>query len=591
MGLSKRLNQIDGNIFFHMVASGAQHLKTNVEKVNALNVFPVPDGDTGTNMNLTIMSGVEELNRRRSGHIGSSAEAFAKGLLMGARGNSGVILSQLFRGFAKAVQGKHEIDSQQFAAALQMGVDMAYKAHARPVEGTILTVSREAAKHAGTVSRRVHDVPQLMKETVRKGYEALARTPDYLPVLKQVGVVDAGGQGLMFIYEGFMAALDGDPELWAATDTADTGRLSGSVAPAAAVGSSSPLPGHPRRVQAMLATADIEMGYCTEFMIQLAPGKSKGPAFDEERLRAQLLEHGDSLLVVADDDLVKIHIHAEYPGNVMNLAMQYGELTRIKIENMREQHTHILREEAQEHDAEIDVAPEVTFVHAGLSGQATRKPFGFVAVSAGQGISEMFRSLGVDEVMLGGQTMNPSTEDIAGAVGRVAADTVFVLPNNSNIVMAAGQVKDVISDKTVIVIPSKSIPQGIAAVLRFQEQSSSETNAEQMQQAMSRVRSGQVTTAVRDTQLDGIEIKQGDYIGLLDGRIVAAHPDLLETCGLLLEELMADGAEVIDVYTGEDAREDHNDRLAELIGERFPDAELQLHEGGQPLYPYIFSAE
>jgi hypothetical protein len=542
---------------------------------------------------------VEELKKRPSGHIGKAAESLAKGLLMGARGNSGVILSQLFRGFAKAVQDQPEIDSQQFAAALQNGVDTAYKAVVKPVEGTILTVSREAAKHAVSFSKRTADVSELLKETVKKGYETLAKTPDYLPVLKQVGVVDAGGQGLLYIYEGFISALMGEAgEHFEAGGTAapkpEQTAVAGDDQPLAEVNLAQAAHGgaQPRRAQAKLATRDIEQGYCTEFMVKLMPGKVKGLVFDEARFREQLSAHGDSLLVVADDEMVKIHIHAEYPGNVMNLAMQYGELTRIKIENMREQHAHILQEEAEELYGEgIAVSSEMKLQHGGLPIKPERKPFGFVAVSVGSGISEIFRSLGVDEVLFGGQTMNPSTEDIVKAVERVEADTVFILPNNSNIVMAAQQVKDVVEDKTVVVIPSKTIPQGISAVLAFQDQADAESNTEQMIRAMKQVQSGQVTFAVRDTKMEGIDIREGDYIGIHDGKIVASHPELLQTCKQLIDSLLEGGAEIVTIYAGEDAEEEQTEQLAAWIGERHRDAEVEVHQGGQPLYYYIISAE
>ncbi|WP_248926438.1 DAK2 domain-containing protein [Paenibacillus hamazuiensis] len=587
--MSKRLNRIDGHVFYRMVMSGAQFLQDRAENVNALNVFPVPDGDTGTNMGMSVASGAEELKKRPSGHIGQAAEAFAKGLLMGARGNSGVILSQLFRGFAKAVQDQADIDAQQFAAALQTGVDTAYKAVVKPVEGTILTVSREAAKMAVAFSKRTPDVAELLRETVKKGYEALEKTPDYLPVLKQVGVVDAGGQGLLYIYDGFLAALVGDA---AGIAPEAAGYTAVQAQPLAGPAANAGLRGkEPKRAQAKLATEDIEHGYCTEFMIKLAPGPNQGQTFDEAQFRKQLAKHGDSLLVACTDELVKIHIHAEQPGDVMNLAMRYGELTRIKIENMREQHTHILEQEEHETYGDgIEVAPELTLQHAGLPAAALKR-YGLVAVSAGSGISDIFRSLGVDEVLFGGQSMNPSTEQIVQAAERIQAETVFVLPNNSNIVMAARQAADMTEGKTVIVIPSKSIPQGIAAALAFQEQSDASANEEQMTQATKQVKSAQVTVAVRDTEMDGIDVKEGDYIGLVDGKIVASHPELLRTCGLLLESLLADGAEVITVYAGEDARQEQTERLAALIGEHYPDSELEIHDGGQPLYHYILSAE
>ncbi|WP_213524889.1 DAK2 domain-containing protein [Paenibacillus sp. J31TS4] len=559
-----------------MVLSGASRLQKNVNNVNALNVFPVPDGDTGTNMNLTMTSGAEELTRRQSAHIGKAAEALSKGLLMGARGNSGVILSQLFRGFAKSVQELEEVNPQQFAAALQKGVDTAYQAVVKPVEGTVLTVAREAAKHATSYARRATDIVDLMQEVLKAGKETLARTPDMLPVLKQVGVVDAGGQGLIFIYEGFVAAL--------------TGQAPAADYVPASVQASSDMPGHDHATaQSMLATEDIEHGYCTEFMVKLGSesGKPAGAPFDAIRFRTELEKLGDSLLVVADDELVKIHIHAEHPGDVMNYAMKFGELTRIKIENMREQHSHILQ--TNEYDPRF--APVSETEEEESEQPKPLQPYGFVAVSAGEGIREIFSSLGVQEIIAGGQTMNPSTEDIVQAIGRVPAQTVFVFPNNSNIVMAARQAKELVEDKTVIVIPSKTIPQGMASLLAFQETASPEDNEEAMAAVLQQIKSGQVTFAVRDTEIDGIAIKEGDYLGIFDGRIVAARPDLLETSKQLLDAMLADGGDIVTILSGEDAETARTEELQAYIGESYPETEIETHDGGQPLYVYLFAVE
>lgn len=601
--MSKRFIKLNGSNFTSMMMKGAEALHVNAEQVNALNVFPVPDGDTGTNMSMTLTAGVEELKKRTSPHIGACAEALSKGLLMGARGNSGVILSQLFRGFAKAIQQEEEIGVQQFATALQQGVDTAYKAILRPVEGTILTVAREAAKHGLTAARRSADIGELMGEVLAKAKEALARTPEQLPVLKQVGVVDAGGQGLVTIYEGFVAALGGEMPAPADPPAAS--------APAAAAHARSGELAERMHAQAHLATEDIEFGYCTEFMIRLAPQKANTP-FDEPSFREDLEGHGDSVLVVADDDLVKVHLHSEYPGNVLTLAQKYGELVKIKIENMREQHTHIL--EGNPGGAAQGGSPQAGQANvsgaAGADGEADQvrsaeqaaesarkgvgaeavKPFGFVAVAAGDGISALFENMGVDVVLSGGQTMNPSTENIAEAVGRVRAETVFVLPNNSNIVLAAQQARDLL-ERRVVVVPTKTIPQGIAAMLAFQGGVSVERNVAAMEQAIGGVQSGQITHAVRDSQIDGIDIREGDYLGIHNNKIVVSAPQLLDACRKLLDAMTAGGGEVITILTGEEASEADTVKLAELVEEAYPEAELEVLSGGQPVYYYLFSVE
>jgi DAK2 domain fusion protein YloV len=592
--LSKRFSSLNGHDFMELVFAGADSLRTHAENVNALNVFPVPDGDTGTNMNLTLTSGVEELRRRPSAHLGKAAEALSKGLLMGARGNSGVILSQLFRGFAKAVQELESANVQQFAAALQNGVDTAYKAVVKPVEGTILTVSREAAKHGVQFARRADDILELMEEVLRHGKETLARTPDMLPVLKQVGVVDAGGQGLMYIYEGFVAALRGDsaplgiPHAAPAVEAPAAGDVAARNLAAEAHGHG----GHePKRAQAKLSAEHIEYGYCTEFMLRVVPGKTRGFVFDESKFRQQLGEYGDSLLVVSDDELVKVHIHAELPGDVMNYAMKYGDLSRIKIENMRDQHAHIVMEEAAENAEEAAYGPSVGDGAVAAKTFAPRKPFGFVAVAMGEGIADILASVGVDVILSGGQTMNPSTEDIVKAASGIEADTVFVLPNNSNIIMAAQQAAQLVEDKRLIVIPSKTIPQGLAAVLAFQETADAERNAEAMTAALGRVVSGQVTFAVRDTTIDGIEIKEGEYIGIREGAIVASEPKLLDAAKKLLDAMIDDNSEIVTILTGAEAKEEETKQLVAYIAERSPSVEVETHPGGQPLYAYIFSVE
>ncbi len=604
--MSKRLKEMNGLDFIRMVEAGAHRLTMNAERVNALNVFPVPDGDTGTNMNLTLTSGVEELRRRPSDHLGKAAEALAKGLLMGARGNSGVILSQLFRGFAKAVSDLPSANAQQVAAAFQNGVDMAYKAVVKPVEGTILTVAKEAARQGVQAAKRQPDVAVVMAELLDQAKEALAKTPDMLPVLKQVGVVDSGGQGLVYIYEGFVSVLD--MEEAPLEEPADMPYVAfGAVQPLEETLEPAAVPldftGH-ERAQAKLATEDIEFGYCTEFMVTLNPGKLNGRKFDEALFREELSTFGDSLLVVADDDLVKVHIHAEFPGSVMNLAQNYGDLSRIKIENMRDQHTHLLMEQAGPSGAVAALAKATHLLDAAKElemGQPSApaendpsrelKPYGFVAVSAGEGISGIFGSLGVDRILHGGQTMNPSTEDIVRAVSEVEAKTVFVLPNNSNIILAAQQAVELVEDKQVVVIPSKSIPQGIAAVIAFQEEAAPEENIDEMQQALQQVQAGQITHAVRDTQMDGIDIKEGDYIGIHNGRIVSSAPDLVDSCKKLIDSMLDAGAEIVTLYTGAEAVQEQTEELVGYVEQTYQEVEVEVQDGGQPLYYYIISAE
>lgn len=578
--MSKRF--IDGAEFTSMVLTAADRLNANVQHVNALNVFPVPDGDTGTNMNLTLTSGTEELKRRPSPNIGPAAEALAKGLLMGARGNSGVILSQLFRGFAKGVGALERADASQFAQAMQQGVETAYAAVVRPVEGTILTVAKDAAKAAVQSARRNSDVEAVMFDALKAARESLARTPELLQVLKQVGVVDSGGQGLVYVYEGFYSYMTGEtPAATAKTDY--------SVIPPETIAEAQRELQHAEAhgrapVQAHMETGSIEYGYCTEFIVRLpAAGRQ---LFDAASFREKLETMGDSLLVVADDDLVKIHIHAEYPGEVMTYAQQYGDLTRIKIENMREQHSHIIADYAAE-----DAGEEEENQAGQIASEAVpAKPFSIIAVASGEGISEIFASLGVDFILAGGQTMNPSTEDILNAIDAVPAERVFVLPNNSNIIMAAGQAKD-ISEKQVIVVPTKSIQQGLAAVLAFQESNDFERNGVLMSEAAGRVKSGQVTFAVRDSSIDGVHIQEGDYIGILDGKIVVSSSDVYEACTKLIAAMLEDGEEIVSVIVGETAEASVTERLREFFNANYPEVEVELLPGGQPVYSYLFSAE
>jgi uncharacterized protein len=560
--------RLDGVLFSRMVHFGARLLSSNAKVVDGLNVFPVPDGDTGTNMNLTLMSGVEELSRRESVSIGEAAAALARGLLMGARGNSGVILSQLFRGFSKAVSGKDVISARQFAEALKAGVDSAYQAVMKPVEGTILTVAREAAEKAVYTARATDDVLVVMEKTYEQAQAALLRTPDMLPVLKEVGVVDSGGQGLLFVYEGFLRALRGE--------TSD--ERAAEAKQSAAKVDLDELVHEQHSAQVHLKTEDITYGYCTEFMIRLVNSTepNKKP-FSETVFRHHLDQMGDSLLVISDDELVKVHIHAEHPGSVLEYAQQFGSLHRIKIENMREQHANILREEEKK-GSEAKAQPMEPL------------PYGLIAVAAGDGIAEIYRSMGVHVVVEGGQTMNPSTEDFVKAVEGLDAKQVIILPNNSNIVMAAQQAA-ALADKPVTVIPSKSIPQGMAALVAFNAGADLETNTQAMTAAIGQVKTGLVTRAVRDTRMGDVEIKEGDFIGIAEKEIVTAGTDLLESAKALLNCLVDEETGIVTIFLGEGAEEEQAEALQEVLAEAHPDVEVEILAGGQPLYPFIFSVE
>ncbi|UHA75791.1 DAK2 domain-containing protein [Paenibacillus sp. 481] len=572
-----------------MVLGGADALNRHAEYVNALNVFPVPDGDTGTNMNLTMTAGVAELKAKMSPSISKSAEVLSKGLLMGARGNSGVILSQLFRGFSRGVAGLDEINAVQFANALQSGVDTAYKAVVKPVEGTILTVAKEAGKHAVAIARRTPDVVELMREVLAKANEALAKTPDLLPVLKQVGVVDSGGQGLVYIYEGFLRVLESE-------EGAFTGEAASTTEVGQAFKVATPVVHRetPTSAQAKLNTEDIEFLYDMEFFIDRTAASAR--PFDEAAFRKALAKNGDSIIVIPDDEIVKVHVHSRLPGEVLDLAMQHGELIQIHILNMREQHRELLDAEHAEVSALPDMfadmpTAEVTD-HAVIAEPPADElaPYGFIAVAMGDGIRDIFTSLGVDIVLSGGQTMNPSTQDFVEAIESITADHIYILPNNSNIVLAAKQAADIV-DRNVTVITSKTIPQGIAAVLAFKEEENLEVNTSSMDEAIANVRSGQVTYAVRDTTFDDLDIKAGNYIGIAEGKIVATTEQLLETCQQLITKMVADGGEMVTILSGEDANDTDTEELVAWVSDNYPDVEVDVHQGGQPIYCYIISVE
>lgn len=559
-----KVTEISASQFQEMVEAGAKRLQVNAEYVNSLNVFPVPDGDTGTNMNLSMTSGATAVVNSASDKVGELANVLAKGLLMGARGNSGVILSQLFRGFSKAILDVDTLNAEDLAKALVHGVETAYKAVMKPVEGTILTVARESAKAGERKARQTDDVVEVMSAVVKYGKKALDKTPDMLPVLKEVGVVDSGGQGLLFIYEGFLNALNGE---FQADDTYE---------PSPAEMDEMVNAEHHRSVQGQLATEDIKFGYCTEIMVRLGEGPTVDSNFDYDTFRNYLDGIGDSLLVVNDDEIVKVHVHTEHPGEVMNYGQKFGALIKVKVDNMRLQHETIL--EHDEEVAEFEAAP------------TERKPYAVIAIAAGEGVQELFKSLGAAYIISGGQTMNPSTEDILKAIKEVNADQVIILPNNKNIFMAADQAAEV-ADVPVVVVPSKTVSQGMTAMLAFNGEQSLEENKTAMTEMLDSVVSGQITNAIRDTAIDGVEIHEGDYLGMVDGKIILSEADKYQATLDTLNKMISEDIEIITIIVGEEGTQAEAEKLSEAIEASYPDLEVEIHEGKQPVYPYLLSAE
>lgn len=558
------VTEISASQFQEMVQAGANRLQVNAEYVNSLNVFPVPDGDTGTNMNLSMTSGAKVVVDSTSEKVGELAAMLSKGLLMGARGNSGVILSQLFRGFSKQIPDVVSLNASDLAAAFTHGVETAYKAVMKPVEGTILTVAREAAKAGEKKAKSTDDVVEVMTAVVKGAKRALAKTPDLLPVLKEVGVVDSGGQGLLFVYEGFLSALNRE---FQADETYE---------PSPAEMDDMVNAEHHRSVQGQMATEDIHFGYCTEIMVKIGEGPTVDSTFDYEEFRNYLDGIGDSLLVVNDDEIIKVHVHTENPGEVLNYGQKFGSLVKIKVDNMRLQHETIL-----EHDEEVNEFAKK---------ETPRIPYGIVAIAAGKGVQELFESLGANYVISGGQTMNPSTEDIVKAIQEVNADKVIVLPNNKNIFMAADQAAEV-ADIPVAVVPSRTISQGLTAMLSFNDQASLEENKETMTEMLSSVVSGQVTHAIRDTSIDGVEIKEGDFLGMIDGKIMISNPDITATALSTLEQMINEDTEIVTILAGDEGTVEQANEFAEKLTEKHPDLEIEIHQGDQPVYPYLFSAE
>ena len=554
---------IDAKVLSRMFLAGAKNLEAKKEWINELNVFPVPDGDTGTNMTLTILSAASEVSALEEPEMEPLCKAISSGSLRGARGNSGVILSQLLRGFTKSVRKASKLDATAIADAMDLAVETAYKAVMKPKEGTILTVAREAAEKAAQIAEESNSLEIFFREIFEHAQKILARTPDMLPVLKEAGVVDSGGQGLVEVFRG---AIDG--YLGKDIDYSEFAFESPMVK---AIEDAD-----------LMSETEITFGYCTEFIVLL-----EKPLSDEDvhEFKTFLNSIGDSIVLVADDEIVKVHVHTNHPGEAFEKGLTYGQLSRMKVDNMREEHHEKLIKDAQR------LAKEQAEADRKLEEKAAHKPVGFISVSVGQGLSEIFRDLGVDCLIEGGQTMNPSTQDMLHAIGRVNADTIFIFPNNKNIVLAANQARDMTTDKEVIVIPTATIPQGITAMISYVPEKDPAENAAIMKEAIAGVRTGQVTYAVRDTRLDAKEIHEGDIMGIGDRGILAVGVDINEVALGVVEAMVDEDSEVISIYVGKDVHEENAKALQEAIEKAHPDCEVERNSGGQPVYYYIISVE
>lgn len=563
------ITSINSKLLARMFLAGAKNLDSKKDWINELNVFPVPDGDTGTNMTMTIMSAAKEVSSLTNPTMAELAKAISSGSLRGARGNSGVILSQLFRGFCKVIKEYDEIDVTILCEACQKAVETAYKAVMKPKEGTILTVAKGAAEKALELSDETEDVVTFVEEVIKQAEYVLDQTPEMLPVLKQAGVVDSGGQGLVQVLKGAYYALIGK-EIDYTIEGAPTGAA-------------------PAKISAE-TEAEIKFGYCTEFIIVLNAPMSDN---EEHAYKAFLESIGDSIVVVADDEIVKTHVHTNDPGLALQKALTFGSLSKIKIDNMREEHQEKLIKDSQKLAAQ-QKAEEEAYEAAQAEEKTNNMPakeMGFVSVSIGEGMNEVFRGLGVDYLIEGGQTMNPSTEDMLNAIEHVNAKTVFILPNNKNIIMAANQAVDLVEDKQIIVIPTKTIPQGITALVNYIPDHSAEENKEQMMAEIENVKTGQVTYAVRDTEIDGKTIKQNDFMGIGDKSILSVGTDLRATTLEMVDAMVDEDSAIVSIYFGSDSDEDSANELAAAIEEKYPDVEVEVNDGGQPIYYYVISVE
>ena len=560
---------IDAKMIKKMFLAGAANLEAKKEWINDLNVFPVPDGDTGTNMTLTIMSASKEVAGITSPTMENLAKAISSGSLRGARGNSGVILSQLLRGFTKVIREYDSVNSMILATAFEKAVETAYKAVMKPKEGTILTVARGMAEKIAELAPKISDIEELAKQVIEYGDYVLAYTPELLPVLKQAGVVDSGGQGLMQVMKGAYDALLGKEIKFDAVVSENKANSQSSVSQVSAA-----------------EEVDIEFGYCTEFIVMLEKEYNEKK---EAEFKAFLESIGNSIVIVSDDEIVKVHVHTNHPGLAFEEGLKYGSLTRMKVDNMREEHhervianaSKIANEQVSDvMQAEPEVAEEIE-----------NSKYGFISVSAGEGLSEIFKCLGVDYIIEGGQTMNPSTEDMLNAIEKVHADNIFILPNNSNIILAANQAKSIVEDKNIIVVPTKTIPQGISSLLVYSEDASPDDNFEAMTEEIEHVKSGSVTYAVRDTEVDDKVIKQGDIMGIGDKTILTVGQDISEVTIGLIEELMDEDAELVSIYYGDEVGENDAEVIKTAIEKNHPDVDVEVNCGGQPIYYYIVSVE
>ena len=551
------ITSINTEVLSRMFLAAAKNLDAKKEWINELNVFPVPDGDTGTNMSMTIMSAAKEVSSLEQPTMKELAKAISSGSLRGARGNSGVILSQLFRGFCKVIKEYDEVDVSVLCDAFQKAVETAYKAVMKPKEGTILTVAKGAADKALDLAQETEDLVYFCDEVIKHADYVLSQTPEMLPVLKQAGVVDSGGQGLVQVLKGAYDALLGKEIDYTIENTQES---SGVTKVTEQTGQ------------------EIKFGYCTEFIIVL-----KQPLSDKEvqEYKAYLESIGDSIVVVADDEIVKTHVHTNDPGLAIQKALTHGSLSKIKIDNMREEHEERLIKDAEKAAAQQEEEKK----------DEPRKPMGFIAVSIGEGMNEIFRGLGADYLIEGGQTMNPSTEDMLDAIAHVNADHIFILPNNKNIIMAANQAAELTEDKDIIVLPTKTIPQGIVALVNYIPDYSAEENKEAMLAELENVKTGQVTYAVRDTEIDGLQIRQNDYMGIGDKAILAVGTDLKETTLQMIDEMVDEDSAIVSIYYGADETEEHAQELGKAIEEKYPDVEVEINCGGQPIYYYVISVE
>ena len=567
------LKSVDAALLQKAVLAAAKGLEAKKEWINELNVFPVPDGDTGTNMTMTIMAAAREVAAIENPTMESIAKALSSGSLRGARGNSGVILSQLFRGFTKEIKESNEITVTSLANAFTRATETAYKAVMKPKEGTILTVAKGMAEKAVDLATQTDDVIDFLTQVIEEGDYVLSQTPEMLPVLKQAGVVDSGGQGLMQVMKGGLDGLlgRGIPFDTAAPAAGNTE----STKPKVAAGSDE------------LSTSDIKYGYCTEFIVNV----EKAYDMDEEqKFKGYLESIGDCVVVVSDDDIIKVHVHTNHPGLAFEKGLTYGSLSRMKIDNMREEHHERLIQNASNVAQTPETPAEAKKEEAPASNEP-RKPYGFIAVSIGKGLGEIFKGIGADYLIEGGQTMNPSTEDMLNAIEKVNADVIYILPNNKNIILAAEQAKSLVEDKKIFVVPSKTVPQGIAALINFLPDLSPEENLENMTSEMGRIHTGQITYAVRNTNIDGMEIHEGDIMGIGDSGMLAVGQNVNETVLETLKRMVEDESELISVYFGEDVTEEDAEALVEKVQTAFPNCEVELNDGGQPIYYYLLSVE